>query len=46
MNSFEVNVVLGLLMKIKEQKKARIYFMNCKCCFTERTYYLSSKLDY
>ena len=46
MNYFDGNDVLGLFMRIKAQTKARIYFMNCKCCFAERTCYLCSKLDH
>ena len=46
MNYFEVNTVLGFLMRIKAQTKDRIYSVNCKWCFAERTCYLCSKLDY
>ena len=46
MNSFEGNHVLGLLMKIKAQTKAKICSVNCKCCVVERTCYWCSVFDY
>ena len=46
MNSFEGNPVLGLLMMVKAQTKAKICVLNCKCCVTERTCCLCSELNY
>ena len=46
MNCFEVNIVLGLLIRTNAQTKDRICFVNCKCCVKKRTCCLCSKLDY
>ena len=46
MNSFQGNIVLGILMMIKAQTKTKISFVNCKGCVAERTCCLCSKLDY
>ena len=43
---FEGNLVLGLIMRIKVQTKAKICTMNCKYCVAEKTCCLCSKLDY
>ena len=43
---FEGNLVLGLIMRIKEQTKDKICTMNCKYCVAEKTCCLCSKLDY
>ena len=46
MNSFDGNIVLGLIMMIKAQTKDKICFVNCKCCVAEGTCCLCFKLDY
>ena len=46
MNSFDGNVSLVPLMRIKAQTNAKIWFMNCKCCVAERTWCLCLELNY